>query len=63
MPPPEGTFSRCEKVTFIASYTMPAVTLPWIGGFGSGIAVRARHTEIVDPFRNGVPGSNAPCFE
>ncbi len=62
LPPPSGTFERCEKITFEASYPIPAITLPWIGGFGSGIVVHARHTEIIDPFRNGVPGSNAPCF-
>ena len=33
------------------------VTLPWIGGFGEGFVVRARHAEIVDPFRDGVDGT------
>ena len=64
LPPPSGGgFVRCQEVTFEATYTVPAITLPWVGGFGSGITVRSRHTEIIDPFRNGVPGSNEPCFK
>jgi hypothetical protein len=38
------------------SYPVPAISLPFIGGFGTGFTVKATHSEIVDPFRNGVPG-------
>jgi Flp pilus assembly protein TadG len=44
--------NRCQRVTFTASYPVPAVTLPFIGGFGSGFTVSASHTEVVDPFRD-----------
>jgi hypothetical protein len=53
---PSG-FGRCATVEVVARYTVPAVPLPWIGGFGSGITVTARHAERVDPFRDGLPGA------
>jgi hypothetical protein len=54
-------YQRCAPVTFEASYTVPALTLPWIGGFGRGIEVTSRHSELVDPFRDGVPGDASAC--
>ncbi|MGH9213894.1 MAG: hemolysin family protein [Acidimicrobiales bacterium] len=53
-------FARCAQATFSATYHVPALTLPWIGGFGDGFAVSARHSELVDPFRDGLPGE-ATC--
>jgi Flp pilus assembly protein TadG len=55
-PTDQSAFTRCNRVTFTVSYPVPAMTLPFIGGFGSGFTVTATHSEIVDPFRNGVPG-------
>ena len=49
-------FERCNRVTFRVSYPVPALTLPFIGGFGSGFTVTSSHSEVVDPFRNDVPG-------
>ena len=46
---------RCQRVTFMASYPVPAVSLPWIGGYGEGFTATARHSEIVDPYRTGLP--------
>jgi hypothetical protein len=54
-------FTRCARVTFSASYEVPALTVPWIGGFGDGIDVSSRHSELVDPYRSGVPGSAESC--
>jgi hypothetical protein len=54
-------FTRCARATFTATYRVPALTIPWIGGFGDGIDVTSSHSELVDPFRSGVPGSAAPC--
>ena len=55
-----GTFTRCGRVTFIVSYRVPTVQLPWIGGFGGSlITAKAAHSELVDPFRSGLPGSAA----
>ncbi len=53
---PDG-FQRCARVTVTVSHRVPALVLPWIGGFGEGFTVSATHSEIVDPFRDGVPGS------
>jgi hypothetical protein len=55
-----AAFERCVPVTVTVSYLVPAVVLPWIGGYGHAFDVRATHTERVDPFRSGVPGS-ATC--
>ena len=55
-PSDPNAFTRCNRVSFTVSYPVPALTLPFIGGFGSGFTVRATHSEIVDPFRNDVPG-------
>ena len=48
--------ARCAVVTVIATYEVPAIPLPWIGGFGDGITVRSRHSERIDPFRDDVAG-------
>jgi hypothetical protein len=49
-------WGRCTRVTVTVSYPVPAVSLPWIGGYGHAFDVRADHSEIVDPFRAGLPG-------
>lgn len=55
-PTDASAFTRCNRVSFTVSYPVPAMTLPFIGGFGSGFTVNATHSELVDPFRNDVPG-------
>lgn len=63
----DGTaFVRCATATFEVTYQVPTIRLPWIGGLGgSMIEVRARHSEVVDPYRDGVPlggpDGSAPC--
>lgn len=52
--PESAGLTRCQRVTFAASYRVAAVTLPWIGGYGEGFTATARHSEIVDPYRTGV---------
>lgn len=56
----EGTFVRCARVSVTYSYTTPAVSIPFIGGFGSGFNVSSTHSEIVDPFRGGL-GEESQC--
>ena len=51
-------FRRCAPMTARVVYEVPAVPLPWIGGLGR-ITVSSRHTERVDPFRDGIEGSVA----
>jgi hypothetical protein len=55
-------FARCERVTIEVAYDIPAITLPLVGGWGSSpFPVRSRHSEVVDPFRSGVPGEAGGC--
>jgi hypothetical protein len=50
------TFVRCATATFEVSHAVPVLRLPWVGGLGgSAFVVRARHAEVVDPYRDGVP--------
>jgi hypothetical protein len=53
-----AAFARCAPVTARVVYEVPAVPLPWIGGIGS-VTVAARHSERIDPFRDGLPGAAA----
>ncbi len=54
-------FVRCARVTFSATYRVPLVSLPFVGGLGSGFEVRARHSEIIDPYaaRSGLDARSA----
>ncbi|MGH9289543.1 MAG: hypothetical protein ACRD0V_14840 [Acidimicrobiales bacterium] len=60
-PDGQAGFTRCARATFTASYDVPVLELPWIGGFGSGLDVTSRHSELIDPYRDGVPGSAEAC--
>jgi Flp pilus assembly protein TadG len=54
-----GGFGRCERVTITVTYPAPVVVLP-LGRLLGGSEVKAEHSEIVDPYRSGLPGS-ATC--
>jgi hypothetical protein len=49
----DGTFARCARITASVTYTVPAISLPWVGGFADTTVV-GRHSEIVDPYRSGL---------
>jgi Flp pilus assembly protein TadG len=51
---PEG-FGRCVPVVVTVSYRVPALSVPFVGGFGRALTVRSTHTELVDPYRDGLP--------
>ena len=53
-------FGRCARVTITVSYEVPAIVIPWIGGFGDLAPVQSTSTELVDPFRDGLAGA-ASC--
>jgi hypothetical protein len=54
-------FERCARVVVEVTYRVPTLTVPWIGAFGDGvIETSARHSEVVDPFRSGVPSDGGP---
>lgn len=51
-----GSLARCARVAAQVSYRVPLVSVPLIGGIGNGIVASATRSELVDPFRNGLPG-------
>ncbi|MBI1843687.1 MAG: hypothetical protein HYR89_03615 [Actinobacteria bacterium] len=54
-------YARCAPITFEVSYPVPTISLPWVKALGPGaITVRASHSEVVDPYRSGVPSSESP---
>lgn len=55
-----GTYARCQRVTIAVSYPAPLFDLPFLGAVGNGASVKSGHSELVDPFRSGLPGA-APC--
>jgi hypothetical protein len=57
---PAGEFERCLRVVVEAAYPVKRLTLPWIGGLGGDFEVHASHSEIIDPFRDGIEGA-ADC--
>lgn len=58
---PDGRgWSRCSRVRITVRHPMPAIRVPIIGGFGHGFDAIATSSEIIDPYRSGLPGS-ATC--
>jgi Flp pilus assembly protein TadG len=49
-------FLRCARVTVTVSYPAPLFDLPFVGRLGTGESVQAQHSELIDPYRAGVPG-------
>ncbi|HEX7132347.1 MAG TPA: hypothetical protein VF228_07210 [Iamia sp.] len=56
---PQGAFVRCGSVTYTASYPVPAIKIPVIGGFGEAFDVTSSHTTRIDRLRAGVDGGSA----
>ena len=55
-------FERCAPVSYAVSIPVRAFRLPFLPVGPREFEVTARHTERVDPYRSGVPGSDpAPC--
>lgn len=57
--PEAAALERCARVTFRVEYPVPLIAIPAIGRFGRGFTVVGRHSEVVDPFRSGIPGRGA----
>lgn len=53
-------FRRCGRVSITVSYEVPAISLPFIGGLGALSDVSSTHSELIDPFRDGIAGA-AQC--
>lgn len=52
------SWGRCVRVVATIRYTVPALALPWIGGYGNGFDVRSSHSEVIDPFRADLPAGS-----
>lgn len=52
-------FRRCRIVEVRVSYRVPAVAVPFVGGFGNGVRVEGRYRERIDAFREGLSGGEA----
>jgi hypothetical protein len=50
-----GAFGRCVPARFVARSTVPAFGLPWRPDRPT-VTVRSAHQELVDPYRDGLPG-------
>jgi hypothetical protein len=50
----DAPFARCVRVTVEVHHPVPAIVLPSVGGYGDGFDVTATHTELIDPFRDGL---------
>lgn len=61
-PPAGGGLERCRRFTVEVRYDVPLVAVPLLGQHGRGIEVKAQHSEIIDPYRSGLPGT-ASCDE
>ncbi len=62
--PDASAFARCNRITWTVEYDVPSLVLPFIGGFGpSLITARSAHSEVIDPYRSGLPvaGTGAAC--
>jgi len=53
----EGTFARCSLVTYEVEIPVPVLRLAWLRSGFSVFRARAAHTERVDPYRSGIPGT------
>jgi hypothetical protein len=53
---PQG-HGRCRPVVVTVSYTTPALVVPFTGGFGRSLTASSTHTELVDPYRDGLAES------
>jgi Flp pilus assembly protein TadG len=57
-----GTFGRCERVTLTVEYRATLGAVPLLGRTARTFVAAARHSELVDPYRSGVPGE-AHCVD
>jgi hypothetical protein len=56
----EGVFARCRRITFAVEYRLSLGSVPLLNRAAMTFVAAARHSELVDPYRTGVPGE-ASC--
>lgn len=49
-------WGRCVRIVATVDYPIPALGLPWIGGYGHRFDAGAAHSELIDPYRAGLSG-------
>ncbi len=59
--PESLAFVRCERILVTVETSVPTLRIPFVGDLGDGFAVRATHSELIDPTRSGV-GGEATCI-
>lgn len=59
--PEDVPLGRCDRVQVTVSTRVPAIRVPFFGGFGDGFEIVASHSELIDPTRSGV-GGRADCI-
>jgi hypothetical protein len=50
-----GDLTRCSRVVAEVRYRVPLIVVPTLGGLGAGFTASAHHSELVDPYRTGLP--------
>ena len=53
---------RARRIEGLRLPEMPAIRLPFVGGFGDAFDVQATRGELIDPTRSGV-GGVASCIQ
>lgn len=59
--PDAAAFTRCQRIRVTVRSEVPAIRIPFIGGFGDPFDIVATHSELIDPTRSGVAG-RADCI-
>ena len=54
--PADAAFVRCERIEVTVALSVPAIRLPFLGGYGDAFDVQATRGELIDPTRSGVDG-------
>lgn len=57
--PESAALERCAPVSIRVAYPVPLVIIPILGRYGHGFTAVGRHSEIVDPYRSGLPAGGA----
>lgn len=52
---------RCQPVEVVVRAAVPAIRIPFVGGFSRRTTVASHRSQIVDPTRSGLPGE-ATCL-
>jgi hypothetical protein len=55
----DGILARYARITVSVAYPVALVGLPWLGSPGRLVTVHASQSELVDPYRSGLPGTGS----